>query len=311
MRRRPKIFITGASGFVGSALLATIDSAAVKVDVKLGLKDVSGSELNYETVKLDLAEKICVDLKNIDVVVHLAGVAHNRSTPTESYDLINHKATLSLAKIASDHGVKRFIFLSSIGVNGKTSSVTDPFTRYSIPAPHNDYSQSKYDAELGLIELAKSSSMEVVIIRPPLIYGNEAPGNFSKLVKLVRFRIPFPLTAADNKRSFIGITNLCNFICKLIDMKIVGLAQIEIFLVSDAELISTAQLVSAIGLSRCKRVVDIPLSRNFLVSLMFFLGLNKLKESLLDDLVIDSTYARRKINCDPDISVLKELNKGR
>lgn len=311
MSRKSKIFVTGASGFVGSALLATMDSAAAEVDVKVGLRDISGSDLNYETVKLDLAKKICIDLKNIDVLVHLAGVAHNRSAPTASYDLINHKATLLLAKTASDQGVKRFIFLSSIGVNGKVSSITDPFTRHSIPAPHNDYAQSKYDAELGLIELAKSSPMEIVIIRPPLIYGNDAPGNFSKLVKLVRFCIPFPLSALDNKRSFIGITNLCNFICKVVDLKLVGLAQCEIFLVSDAEVISTAQLISAIGLSRRKRVLSIPFSRNLLASILLFFRLNNLKESLLNDLVIDNSYARRKINWDPDISVLKELNNGR
>ena len=306
MSQNSTIFLTGSSGFVGASLLEKL--MGIGVNVKLGLRDISVPNLTCETVQLDLAKEICIDLKNVDVLVHLAGVAHRPSASQESYDLINHKATLLLAKTASDQGVKRFIFLSSIGVNGNTSSVSKPFTSKSVPAPHNDYARSKYDAELGLRELGRVSSMEIVIIRPPLIYGNSAPGNFSKLVRLVQFGLPLPLSALENKRSFIGITNMCSFICKVIDLNLTKLGKCEIFLVSDREVISTAKLISAIGKSRGKSVFNIPFSFKFISFILTFLKLDNIKVSLLGDLVIDSSYARQTVDWDPNLTVIQELN---
>ncbi len=156
------------------------------------------------------------------------------------YKKINVDGTLNFATQAASEGVKRFIFLSSIKVNGEESIAGKPFTEKDEASPSDDYAHSKYEAECGLLELSKRSSMEVVIIRPPLVYGPGVQGNFASLIKILQKGIPLPLGAINNKRSLIALDNLVDFILTCTNHPA---AKNQVFMISDGQDISTTELL--------------------------------------------------------------------
>lgn len=292
------ILITGASGFIGQALKNALKKKETINIISLSLKNSSMATLNSEL------------LKKTDTVIHLAGRAHIlkeiNKNPMDLYRADNVEKTLELAKQAVNAGVKRFIFISSIGVNGISNS-NSPFTELSPAAPKTHYAISKLEAEIGLKTLLQDSSMELVIIRPPLVYAAHAPGNFQRLIKLVNTGLPLPFALVNNARSMIALENLVDFIICCIDHP---QAANETFLISDGIELSTAKIVKylAKGLNRKPKLLPVPL---FLIKFStILLGIKGIYEQIFCSLTIDSSKARNKLQWQPLISPDEAIRKA-
>lgn len=226
---------------------------------------------------------------------------------------MNREGTLNLAQQAAKQGVKRFIFMSSIGVNGSSTLHNQAFSADDLPNPGNPYAVSKYEAEQGLQCLAKETEMEVVIIRPPLIYGAGAKGNFQRLIQWLQKGFPLPLGAINNKRSFVSIDNLLSLILSCIDYPS---AANEIFLVSDGEDISTTAL-----LQKMSQIMNIParllhVPQSILSVIAYFLGRKVDFQRLCGSLQIDINKTCKMLDWKPEVSIeetlglmVKEINR--
>lgn len=201
------LLITGAGGFIGRALIPFLEHCGDCVTVWPSAQ--AGFDLGAEGAHADWIEQ----LRGIDVVVHLAAHVHQlKETPaTHSLALrVNRDGTLRLASAALAAGVNRFVFVSTAKVFGEGAQTA--YHLNSAAAPRDAYACSKWEAEQGLHRLTKGTAMELVIIRPPLVYGPGAGANFARLQQLARLPLPLPLTAIDNRRDMIGIDNLVDFI---------------------------------------------------------------------------------------------------
>jgi UDP-glucose 4-epimerase len=259
-------------------------------------------ELNAQTSWKD-------SLSGIDVVIHLAGRAHvmneNASDPYKAYAEVNIDATKNLAEQAALNGVKRFIFLSSIKVNGE--QVADKaFTELSTLHPEDDYAKTKYEAELCLKKIAVDTDLEVVIIRPPLIYGKGVKANFKSLIKLSQLNIPLPFGAIYNKRSMIYIENLIDFI--MLGMQHPKAAN-EVFLISDDEDVSTTRIISCIREASKMNAMLIPIPQKVLVSIFKVLGKATLVARLCGSLQADITKAKTLLEWKPPYSFKQGITK--
>ncbi|MFJ2452013.1 NAD-dependent epimerase/dehydratase family protein [Pseudomonas protegens] len=306
MSSNQNILITGASGFIGKSLLETLANKKNLTTTTLSLK-----QKNIHLTKNNkTATSTTKTLENIDIIIHLAGRAHilkeTSNNPLDLYRVDNVEKTLELAKQAVSSGVKRFIFVSSIGVNGSITRDL-PFNELSPTIPRAPYAVSKLEAELGLKKLLQGSPTELVIIRPPLVYAGHAPGNFERLIKLVNTGLPLPFALVNNSRSMIALENLVDFIICCIDHP---KAANETFLISDGTEISTTQIIKylAKGLNRKSRLLPIPLSLiKFSTNL---LGMKGIYEQLFCSLVIDSSKARNKLQWQPIISPEEAIPKA-
>lgn len=255
------VLITGANGFIGSHLTRYLrrEGCTVRAAVRKDSKLTEGH--NVVVGEIDGKTSWPGALQEIDCVVHLAGRAHRMKSPgkgeADMYYRTNTEGTIHLAEEAVTAGVKRFIFISTIKVYGEGGRLVK-YRADDMPEPQDDYARSKWEAEQGLRELAEKTGLEVVIIRPPLVYGKGARGNFARLVSWVERGLPVPLKAIKNKRSMVYIGNLCDLISTCIDHP---QAAGKTFLVSDGQDVSTAELVSLVGsfLNRPVRLVAIPL----------------------------------------------------
>eukprot|EP00163_Fabomonas_tropica_P009231 TRINITY_DN19018_c0_g1_i1.p1 TRINITY_DN19018_c0_g1~~TRINITY_DN19018_c0_g1_i1.p1 ORF type:complete len:328 (+),score=5.50 TRINITY_DN19018_c0_g1_i1:448-1431(+) len=268
MSERPvSVLVTGANGFVGRSVVAALaanDRRAVFAAVRNGsaalcsgkdnVKVLSGLELNNPDGWSDA-------LAGVNAVVHCAARAHimndTSDDPLAEFRKVNVEGTLALAKSAADAGVSRFIYLSSVKALGESTDDRAPFTLNDQFAPEDPYGESKAEAERKLQALCSEAGMELVIIRPPLVYGPGVGGNFVSLVKLANTPLPLPFGKAVNRRSMVYVDNLADFIVRCVDCPD-GLNQA--FLVSDGQDLSTEQLVTLLreGLGRPRRLVPVP-----------------------------------------------------
>lgn len=308
-----KILLTGAVGFVGQALAANLvlNSScsvigAVRKAKRKPMLDVplfSIGDINRST------DWSCV-IKNIDVVVHLAARAHvtgdDHPEPLLEYRRINVDGTLALARQAIDAGVKRFVFLSSIGVNGSYNSGI-PFNESAAPAPHADYALSKLEAEQRLCELVKNSDMELVVIRPPLVYAGHAPGNFNRLLKIVASGVPLPFAAVKNKRSMVALENLVNFISLCIEHPA---AADQLFLVSDGVDFSTPEIIRCLAAGMGKEAWLYPLPDALMYWGASLTGKQALYTQLCGSLTIDSTKACNALGWKPHVAPAEAMFKA-
>jgi UDP-4-keto-D-QuiNAc 4-reductase len=297
--------VTGANGFIGSSLCrALLDAGyAVRGSMRSGRKVQEGVEpVLVETVSG--ATDWAPALSDIDVVIHLAARVHvvreRALNPLTEFRKVNVEGTLCLARQAAASGVKRFVFLSTVGVNGNRTAPDSCFRESDLPEPHNDYSLSKYEAEEMLLSMAATSDMEIVIVRPPLVYGYGAPGNLASLIRWIKRRIPLPLDISSNRRSFVSVQNLVDFVCLC---SVHPAAGGEIFLINDGQDLSTKELVielaSAAG-GRARLVyVPLPLLR----LLARLAGQSELLERLCSDLRVDGAKARSLLGWSPPLSV--------
>lgn len=297
-----KILITGATGFVGRYLvndLSKTDEVIACVRKKSSLLPSSVQQIvgnNFFDIAIP---------KDTDVIVHLAGIAHNKNNSVDEFKIINVDGTLELAHKALQANVKRFIFISSIGVNGN-STHGKAFTEQDTPNPINDYTISKYQAEVALEELFKDTKTDLVIIRPPLIYAHDAPGNFSKLLMLIKLGQFLPFGCTHNRRSFISIENLVSFItaCIYHDTKIN-----ETFLIADDEVISTKQLIQCVSSGMGKSMILLPVPTKLLSILADATGKVGIFEQLYGNLQIDNRKAKKFFNWHPPKHSLNALNE--
>lgn len=308
MRDSSGVLVTGANGFVGRALCQHLLSKGNIVCGTSRSPNILPSGVRgFVVPNLDSDTNWTEPLEECNTVIHLAARVHLTSDrvkkPIAEFRRVNTSGTINLARQAADMGIKRFIFVSSIGVNGaQTFGV--PFRADDIPAPHSDYAISKYEAERGLVELSLSTGMEIVILRPPLVYGKNAPGNFGALVRLVRSGIPLPLGAIANRRSLVVLDNLIDLLTICITHP---KAANQIFLVSDGEDLSTTELLKKIGLAVGKPAWLIPVSAVALQKGATLFRKEKLAQSLLGDLQVDISKTCELLNWKPLISPSIEL----
>jgi nucleoside-diphosphate-sugar epimerase len=295
-----KILITGASGFVGSNLTNVIKSTrcVVRKDCKHSFLD------SFEIDDLNGSTNWDGAFDGIETVVHLAGLAHGTYKFTaHDYERVNVLGTIALAKASARAGVKRFVFVSTIGVNGiKTRSI--PFSSNMSPDPRNTYAASKLKAEQVLIQIQKETQLEVVIVRPPLIYGPGAPGNFNLLVKLINYCpfLPFGLTR--NKRDFISIQNLVDFLVVCISHEN---APGNIFLVSDNQTVCTKEFTNAIAKGLGKKVYQLPIPIDLIKLLGNLCGKSATIEQLFGNLHVDSSDVKRVLDWTPPYTMEESM----
>lgn len=242
-----KALVTGATGFVGRALIARL--AASGVEVVPAVRNKSGMSHEVVVGNLNASTNFKPGLTGCDAVIHLAARVHVMDDPATEplmlYRETNTEATRNLARQAADAGVKRFVFISSIKVNGEFTKLHRPFTSEDLPAPKDPYGVSKHEAEQLLRLIPAETGMEVVIIRPPLVYGPGAKANFAAMMRWLARGVPLPFAAVtDNRRSLVALDNLVDLITTCLDHPA---AANQTFLVSDGEDLSTAQLLKRMG----------------------------------------------------------------
>jgi len=298
------VLVTGADGFIGSRLVSVLSNNHI---VKAGVRSsISASKLaaRFEIGEIIGTTKWCDKLAGVNTVIHLAAVAHNNSDDPNYIHEVNVNGTINLALQAVKSGVKRFVFISSISVLGRTNFT--PFNEKSLTKPYSSNAQSKLQAEKALLKIANESELEVVIIRPVLVYGEGAPGNFGKIVKLVQ-QMPFlPFALCGNKRSFISIDNFVDFISVCLTHP---KANNEIFCISDGADVSIREFTDGIAMGLKKRLIQLPIPIYLFKLLGKITGKSELIDQLIGDLQVDSSKARDLLGWTPPYTMADTLSR--
>jgi nucleoside-diphosphate-sugar epimerase len=300
------ILVTGANGFVGSSLCAALRRDGISVrSVVRSLRTHSVGPEAIEIDCLSLENDWTTALRDVQQVVHLAARVHVMSDKSldsmTEFHRVNVEATAALARQAAAAGVKRFVYLSSIKVNGEFTELGHPFTEDDIPAPKGYYGISKFEAEEVLRQISNNTGMEVVIIRPPLVYGSGVKANFESMRRWLKRGVPLPLGAlTQNKRSMVALDNLVDLITVCLRHPA---AANQIFLVSDGEDLSTADLLkrTAAALGVNTRLFFVP--PILLKSLAKLCGKEAAYQRLCGSLQIDMTKTQQLLNWKPPLSV--------
>jgi nucleoside-diphosphate-sugar epimerase len=310
------VLVTGASGFVGSAVLhlLIVKGWAVRGAYRHGVPSILPAGVHgIVTGDLDAEQDWSVALEGVSTVVHTAARVHMMqdaaSDSLTEYRRVNVKGTLNLAHQAGAAGVKRFVFLSSVKVNGEFTSGGRRFRADDVSAPEDSYGLSKLEAEQGLMALARETGMEVVIIRSPLVYGPGVKGNFASMVRWVQKGIPLPLGAVHNQRSLLALENLVDFIALCADPERSQRAVNEIFLVSDGEDVSTTELLRRVARAYGVETRLLPVPAHYIHAAATILGKGAVADRLLGSLVVDNAKARELLGWTPVISMDEQLQK--
>ena len=305
------ILLTGATGFLGLCLADVLNTDA-RFDLTCVVRRPrsTGAGMDVLMDSLQSNQQWATVLAGKDAVIHAAARAHimkdEALDPLAEYRKVNVEGTLNLARQAAIAGVKRFVFISSIKVNGEQTPPGKPFFSHDAPSPEDVYGTSKYEAEVGLRELAAETGMEVVIIRPPLVYGPGVKGNFASMIKLVGKGLPLPLGALHNKRSLVALDNLVDLIITCIDHP--GAAN-ETFLVSDGEDLSTTQLLQGVAAAMGKPSRLIPVPAGVLQFGATLLGKKAVAQRLLGSLQVDISHTQKCLNWTPPFTVKQGLQR--
>jgi nucleoside-diphosphate-sugar epimerase len=295
-----KILVTGAQGFVGTALCEELQRRRIPF-VRAVRQSIRGDEFPVG----DLNDVIdwSRGFADCDTVVHLAARVHimkdEADDPLAAFRKVNVDATLNLAREAARHGIKRFVFVSSVKVNGEETK-GKPFTVSDDPAPLDAYGMSKLEAEIALREISRTTGLELVVVRPPLIYGPGVQANFLRLMRMVRLGIPLPFGAVKNRRSLVAITNLVDF---LILCSRHPDARGKTFLVSDNHDVSIVELVRMLASAMRKRVILISVPATWLVGAAQVFGKDDVASRLLGSLQVDLEHTKTVLDWQPPISM--------
>ena len=303
------ILLTGATGFLGRQLAKYLHSKP-----HVGLTAVVRRSVDISAFQTREVQRINANtdwseaLINQQVVIHAAARAHimkeDLADPVVEYRQVNVDGTVNLARQAAEAGVRRFIFISSIGVNGNIN--IKPFTEDDTPKPADPYAQSKLEAEQGLWEIQHETGMELVVIRPPLVYGPNAPGNFGSLTRWIDKGVPLPLGAIQNQRSLVALDNLVDLITTCIDHPA---AANQVFLAGDGQDLSTTELLRSVARAAGKPSRLIPIPSSLLMLAATLLGKKAVAQRLLGSLQVDISKARDLLEWEPPISVEEGLRR--
>lgn len=305
-----QILLTGANGFVGKALLESFcrEGHQVVAAARQPIASVEGAR--YLAIRdINDAHAWRRAAHGIDAVVHTAArvpIMRGTGDDLALYRQVNVSGTLTLAREVAAAGVKRFVFISSIKVNGEGTPPGRPFRADDTPGPTDAYGVSKLEAEQALTKLASATGMEVVIVRPPLIYGPGVKGNFSTLAKLVETGIPLPLGAVKNKRSLVGIDNLVSLITRCIEHPA---AANRVFLASDGDDLSTAELLRRLAVARGRpcRLISVPTGLLHVGATL--VGKKAFAQRLLGSLQADITKTCVLLDWDPPYTVAQGFRR--
>jgi len=310
---QPKISITGATGLVGRALVAQFVALGrfevLALTRQLPMNRVTGAEYLLVGGLSSQAQWLGA-MDGVHTVVHAAARVHvmydTEADPLTAFRAVNVRGTLNLARQAAAAGVTRFVFISSVKVNGESTEPGRAFTEADEPDPQDAYGLSKHEAEQGLRQLAADTGMEVVIIRPPLVYGPGVKANFAALMRAVQRGWPLPLGAVHNQRSLVALDNLVDFIVTCITHP---QAANQTFLVSDGQDLSTTELVR--GMARAAgvpaRLLPVPVWA--LQAGATLLGKGDAVQRLCGNLQVDISKARNLLGWVPPVSVAEGLRR--
>jgi len=301
------VLITGAGGFVGRHLVTSL--ADKEYYLRLGLRGNDTSWLpdkNIERVEYDVgitAPDYAKLLQDIDVVIHLAGIAHRKSVHAADYKKVNIEGTANLANAAAAEGVKRFIFLSTVKVHGESSSQV--FSETTSACPQDNYSQSKLEAEASVIRACENSSMDYVILRPPLVFGPRVKANFLTLLRIVARQWPLPFASIDNRRSLIYVENLCDLIWFCVDSPLV---KNQTFLLKDSDY-STPGLVRQLAqaLGKTPRLLPFPPAMLKLAGKL--LNRSAQAGSIVDSLYVDDSKLSKTLGWTPPVGAVTAMQR--
>lgn len=306
-----RILVSGATGFLGRALCRTLSErgASVRAAVRragdgradaVGVGDI-GPATDWSRA-----------LEGVDRVIHCAARVHmmndRASDPLGEFRCVNTEGTLNLGRQAAAAGVKRFVFVSSIKVNGERTLPGQPFTADDAPNPQDDYGLSKAEAEAGLRELAAATGMSCTIVRPPLVYGPGVKANFASMMRWISRGVPLPLGAVrDNRRSLVSLDNLVDLLITCADHPA---AANQIFLVSDGEDLSTAELLRRLGMALGKPARLLAVPPGLLRLAATLLGRREIAKRILDNLQVDVGKTRQLLDWQPPVTVDEGLRRA-
>lgn len=306
------ILLTGATGFVGRAVLTQLIKQFSLTVRTYGRRAPIGLPKNLAHVVGELGAGVdyASALQSVDVVIHCAAQPHimncSANNGADIYHDTNVDGSLNLARQAIAAGIRRFIFISSVKVNGESTVDTRPFNHACPAAPEDSYARSKQAAEDGLRELATNSGMELVIIRPPLVYGTGVKGNFSSLLAIAKKNLPLPLGAIHNQRSMVALDNLVDLIITCVTHPH---AANQTFLVSDDQDISTTQLLEIMtrAAGKSPRLLPVPMSWLRLAGKLT--GKQAVIERLCGNLQVDISHTKVTLGWQPPISVEEGIRR--
>jgi nucleoside-diphosphate-sugar epimerase len=304
-----KVLVTGAGGFIGSALCKELSSQKMQVVASMRTWRDLGEGIEVVCGDLGDSEFTKQSLLDVDVVVHLAGRAHQMkemlSDPLTLYREVNRDLTLNLAELAMEAGVKRFVFISSISVNG-ADTTTNPINETSTANPVRPYAVSKFEAEKALSLLIKGK-MELVIVRPPLVYAGNAPGNFNKLLRLVKLGMPLPFGSVIAERSMISLANLVSFIHAAV---IHPNSADQLFLISDGVDLTLPDILHCLASGMQRKIVLLPVPLNLLRLGSVLLRKEMVYKQLCGYFLIDSSKARTLLGWKEPFNARDELSRA-
>ena len=306
--------VTGSTGFIGRALLQQLQgkgAVSVRAAVRNNVFNLPSEIDAVQVGDLSSNSRWKDALSGVDVIIHTAARVHvmndSVSDPLTEFRKVNVEGTLNLARQAADAHVKRLIFISSIKVNGESTDPGKPFTTVDQSNPMDPYGISKWETEVGLHQLAKESGMEMVIIRPPLVYGPGVKANFLSMMRWVNSGVPLPLGTIHNKRSLVALDNLVDLIVTCIGHPT---AANQTFLAGDGEDLSTTELLYRIGKALGKPVRLIPFPVSLLIFAASLLGKKAVIQRLCGSLQVDISKTRKLLEWEPPISVDEGLRRA-
>lgn len=304
--KQKRVLLTGATGFVGRAVQQRI-VADGQYDLTIAVRRAVPTANTVRVVQvpeLTAQTDWSAALQGVDVVVHSAARVHvmnDLSTdPLAEFRKVNVDGTLALARQAVAAGVKRFVFVSSIKVNGEKTELGSPYFADDRPNPVDPYGVSKYEAEQALLALAQETGLEVVIVRPVLVYGPGVKANFRNMMKWVSRGVPLPLGAIHNKRSLVALDNLVDLILTCAEHPA---AVNQVFLASDGNDLSTTQILQQLGVAMNKPTRLLPVPMSWLGFAFGLLGKRKFSQRLCGSLQVDITKNQQLLGWKPSVSV--------